>query len=128
LDRIDLQVEMDAVTIAEIEQCGEAEDSHTVQARVLAAREKQLARYAKERYFCNAQLPQRGVEKYCLLSPEAGTLLRRAAEQFHISMRAYGRIRKVARTLADLGGRETIEVGDVAQAIQLRNLDGQYWR
>ncbi len=79
---------------------------------------KQLARYAKERYFCNAQLPQRGVEKYCLLSPEAGTLLRRAAEHFHISKRAYGRIRKVARTLADLGGRETIEVGDVAQAIQ----------
>ena len=67
-------------------------------------------------------------EKYCVLTPEASALLHRAVEQFHISMRAYGRIRKVARTLADLSGHELLELGDVAQAIQLRNLDGQYWR
>ena len=128
LDRIDIQVEMDAVTIEEIEQSGEQEDSCTVQARVLAARRRQLERYRNENYFCNAQLTQEGVEKYCTLEPEAAVLLHQAAEQFHISMRAYGRIRKVSRTLADLAGRELPNRQDVAQAIQLRNLDGQYWR
>ena len=128
LDRIDLQVEMDAVSIDEIEQGEPQEDSRTVQRRVLAARERQLQRYKGEHYFCNANLSQEGVEKYCRMSAEANALLHRAVEQFHISMRAYGRIRKVARTLADLAGRELLEVQDVAQAIQLRNLDGQYWR
>lgn len=128
LDRIDIQVEMDAVTIDEIEQSGEQEDSRTVQRRVLAAREKQLKRYEKEKYFCNANLTQEGVEKYCIMSAEAAALLHRATEQFHISMRAYGRIRKVARTIADLSEHDQLEVQDVAQAIQLRNLDGQYWR
>jgi len=128
LDRIDLQVEMDAVSIDEIEQSEAQEDSHTIQQRVLTARKRQLERYKDEHYYCNANLSQEGVEKYCILSPEANALLHRAVEQFHISMRAYGRIRKVARTLADLAGREKLEVQDVAQAIQLRNLDGQYWR
>ena len=128
LDRIDMQVEMDAVSIDEIEQSEAQEDSRTIQQRVLAARKRQLERYKDEKYYCNANLSQEGVEKYCILSPEANALLRRAVEQFHISMRAYGRIRKVARTLADLAGRDRLEVQDVAQAIQLRNLDGQYWR
>ena len=128
LDRIDMQVEMDAVTLDEIEQSEPQEDSRTVQKRVLAARERQLARYAGRPYFCNAQLPQEGVETHCALTREAQALLRRAVEQYHISMRAYGRIRKVARTVADLAGHELLELPDVAQAIQLRNLDGQYWR
>ncbi len=128
LDRIDLQVEMDAVPIEEIETAAEQEDSRTVRARVLAARLRQQERYADEPYYCNAQLPQEGVERYCALEGGARTLLHQAAERFHISMRAYGRIRKVARTLADLAGREEIALGDVAQAIQYRNLDGQYWR
>ena len=124
----DLQVEMDAVSIEEIEQSGEAEDSRTVQRRVLAARERQLARYENEHYYCNANLTQEGIETYCVMEPDAAALLHRAVEQFHISMRAYGRIRKVARTLADLGARDIIALQDVAQAIQFRNLDGQYWR
>ena len=128
LDRIDLQVEMDAVSIEEIEQQGEQEDSRTVQARVLAARARQLERYAGESYYCNAQLTQDGVEKYCTLTPDAAELLRRAVTQYKISMRAYARIRKVARTLADIAGRDQLTLSDVAQAIQLRNLDGQYWR
>ncbi len=128
LDRIDIQVEMDAVGIEEIEQQSAQEDSRTVQARVLAARTAQLERYAGENYFCNAQLTQDGVERYCPLTPDAAELLRRAVTQYKISMRAYGRIRKVARTLADLAGHEQLALADVAQAIQLRNLDGQYWR
>ena len=73
-------------------------------------------------------MSQEGVETYCVMTDDARALLRRAMEQFHISMRAYGRIRKVARTLADLAGRDVLALPDVAQAIQLRNLDGQYWR
>ena len=128
LDRIDIQVEMDAVAIDEIENSEPQEDSRTVQKRVLAARSLQLGRYRDEKFFCNAYLTQEGIEKYCGMRAEAGALLHKAVEQFHISMRAYGRIRKVARTLADLAGHEMLEVADVAQAIQLRNLDGQYWR
>jgi len=119
---------MDAVSIDEIENAEPQEDSRTVQSRVLAARKLQLERYREENYYCNANLPQEGVEKYCDMSADASALLRRAVEQFHISMRAYGRIRKVARTIADLAGHELLEVQDVAQAIHLRNLDGQYWR
>ena len=128
LDRIDIQVEMDAVGIEEIENSEPQEDSRTVQARVLAARMVQLERYKDENYYCNAQITGEGLDRYCTMSAEANALLRRAVEQFHISMRAYGRIRKVARTLADLAGREELALADVAQAIQLRNLDGQYWR
>ena len=128
LDRIDLQVEMDAVTLDEIESTEPQEDSRTVQRRVLEARLRQQRRYGGETLYCNAQLTQEGIEKYCPMSADARAMLRRAVEQFHISMRAYGRIRKVARTVADLNGRDEISRADMAMAIQFRNLDGQYWR
>ena len=128
LDRIDIQVEMDAVSIEEIETTGEQEDSLTVRQRVLKARKIQQERYAKLGIFCNAQLDQRGIEKYCQMEPSARTLLHQAVERFHISMRTYGRIRKVARTIADLAGHDLIQTADVAQAIQYRNVEGRYWR
>lgn len=128
LDRIDLQVEMDAVSVEEIEALGEQEDSLTVRKRVLMAREKQLERYRKYGYYCNAQLDQRGMDTFCQLTPDAKQLLHQAVERFHISMRTYGRIRKVARTIADLACHEHIELADVAQAIQFRNVDGRYGR
>lgn len=128
LDRIDLQVEMDAVTMEDIEQQNTQEDSRTVQQRVMLARQRQLERYQGGSYFCNAQMPQSAIEQHCRMAPDADALLRKAVTQYHISMRAYGRIRKVARTLADIAGRDILSLMDVAQAIQLRNLDGQYWR
>ncbi len=128
LDRIDMQVEMDAITVEEIEAAEEPEDSQWVQARVLAARKRQQERYCGERYHCNAQLPQEDLDRHCALEPQAKALLMQAVERFHISMRTYGRVRKVARTLADLAGREAISTADVAQALQFRNVDGQYWR
>ena len=128
LDRIDIQVEMDAVTLQEIESTEVQEDSLTVRKRVLRARNVQLERYKGLGYYCNAQLDQTGIEKYCVLSGEAKKLLHQAVERFHISMRTYARIRKVARTIADLAGHEHIEVSDISQAIQFRNVDGRYWR
>lgn len=128
LDRIDIQVEMDAVSIEEIETSAEQEDSLTVRARVLEARRIQQERYRDLPYYCNAQLDQKGLERFCQMTAEAKQLLHQAADRFHISMRAYSRIRKVARTIADLAGHDTIELADVSQAIQFRNVDGRYWR
>ena len=128
LDRIDIQVEMDAVTLQEIESAEESEDSASVRARVVTARRLQQERYQGQSIYCNAQLDQSGIERYCQMAPEARTLLHQAVERFHISMRTYGRIRKVARTIADLNGHPRIETMDVAQAIQFRNVDGRFWR
>ena len=128
LDRIDMQVEMDAVGIEEIERKEQGESSAIVQERVSKARRRQLKRYQDEAYFCNAQLPQEGIEKYCQMDTQAKKLILQAVDRFHISMRAYARIRKVSKTIADLAERDQIQAQDVAQAIQFRNLDGQFWR
>lgn len=128
LDRIDIQVEMDAVSLDEIESAQEQEDSCTVRKRVLKARQIQLDRYKGSGIYCNAQLDQRGIETYCVMEKDAKLLLHQAVERFHISMRAYARIRKVARTIADLSNHDVITVNDVSQAIQFRNVDGRYWR
>ncbi|NLO86890.1 MAG: YifB family Mg chelatase-like AAA ATPase [Clostridiales bacterium] len=128
LDRIDIQVEMDSVSIDEIESTQEQESSAVVQQRVLKARQLQQKRYEQYGYFSNAQLDQRGVDKFCVMEDSAKKLLHQAVERFHISMRTYTRIRKVARTIADLAGHECIGAQDIAQAIQYRNVDGRYWR
>lgn len=127
LDRIDIQVEMDAVSVEEIENAREQEDSATIRARVLAAREIQLERYRDVGFFSNAQLTQELLERFCPMKKDAKQLLLAAADRFSISMRAYGRIQKVARTIADLAGHEELELADVAKAIQFRNLEGRFW-
>ena len=119
---------MDAVTLEEIESAREQEDSATVASRVLAARTRQRERYRRLPIHSNAQLDQRGVEQFCQMDEPARKLLRQAVERFHISMRTYARIRKVALTLADLASHDRIQPGDVAQAIQLRNVEGRFWR
>ena len=128
LDRIDIQVEMDAVELEDIRGKQEQEDTVTVQKRVVAARNLQLERYRDESFFCNAQMPQEGIETYCAMEAGARAMLHSAMEKFHISMRTYSRICKVARTVADLSGHAIIQPQDIAEAIHLRNLDGRYWR
>ena len=128
LDRIDIQVEMDAVSLEEIESTQVQEDSLTVRKRVLAARRLQQERYASLGFFCNAQIDQANMDRFCSMDAQAKKLLLQAVDRFHISMRTYGRIRKVARTIADLAQHEQIETADIAQAIQFRNVDGRYWR
>ncbi|MBE5813743.1 MAG: ATP-binding protein [Clostridiales bacterium] len=128
LDRLDIQVEMDAVTVEEIETSAVQEDSATIRKRVIRARQRQLKRYAGTSIYCNAQLDQQGLEKWCKMEPAAKQLLMQAVERFDISMRAYARIRKVALTIADLNDRDLITVQDIAKAIQFRNVDGRYWK
>ena len=121
LDRIDLYVHMDAVSIDEIENAEVAEDSKSVRERIIKARKKQADRFEKLGIYCNAQIDQSCADEYLIATPEAKELLKKATEKFNISMRSYGRIRKVARTIADLAEHEQIEVPDMALAIQLRS-------
>ena len=128
LDRIDIQIEVDAVPVKEINKYTPAERSADVPIRVRKAREIQQKRYLGEGVHCNAQLDARLMKKYCLLTGEASALLHMAVERMGLSMRAYGRVLKVARTIADLRGDPQIDIKDVAEAVQFRELDQKYWR
>jgi len=128
LDRIDIQIEVDAVPVKEINNGTAGESSAAVAARVRKARELQQARYAQDGIHCNAQLDARLTKRYCALNKESETILHMAVERMGMSMRAYGRVLKVARTIADLEGSEHIQTAHVAEAIQYRELDGKYWR
>ena len=122
LDRIDIQIEVDAVPVKEINEAQPAESSAVVAERVRRCRELQQERYQ------NDQLDARLLRKYCPLGPEATALLHTAVERTGMSMRAYGRVLKVARTIADLRESEAIGIEDIAQAIQFRELDQKYWQ
>ena len=128
LDRIDIQVEVDAVPVKEINEGKPAESSAVVRERVRKCRELQRLRYEKDGIFCNAQLDAKLSRKYCALDPQATAILHMAVDRMGMSMRAYGRVLKVARTIADLAGEENIRTEHVAEAIQFRELDGKYWK
>jgi magnesium chelatase family protein len=119
LDRIDLHVEVPRVPQAALRAATPGEDSATVRARVVAARHRQHARAGK----VNAWLGNREVEAHCRLSPEAGTLLERAIDRLGLSARAYHRVLKVARTIADLDGADDIATPHLAEALGYRCLD-----
>ena len=128
LDRIDLQIEVDSVPVSEINSDEPAESSAAVAERVRKARMIQLERYRGTGKHCNAQLSNTEVKRYCTPDPEAVRLLNAAVDTLHLSMRAYQRILKVARTIADLDNEQTISSAHVAEAIQYRELDQKYWR
>ena len=128
LDRIDLQVEVDSVPVSEIKDSAPAETSASVAERVRHARNIQLERYRGTGKHSNAQLSNTEVKRYCLLEPDASSLLDTAIESLRLSMRAYTRILKVARTIADLSGEKRIASSHIAEAIQYRELDQKYWR
>ena len=128
LDRIDLQIEVDAVPVQEINSGVPAESSAEVAKRVASARKVQQERYRNETFHCNAQLNNTSLRKYCRLGREAEAILNAAVESMHLSMRAYNRILKTARTVADLDGEENISSAHIAEAVQYRELDQKYWR
>lgn len=128
LDRIDLQIEVDSVPVQEINASSPAESSAEVACRVSAARMIQLDRYRGTGKHCNAQLNAAEVRTYCVPDAEAIRILNLATETMHLSMRAYQRILKVARTIADLDHSGPINSVHIAEAIQYRELDQKYWR
>ena len=127
LDRIDIQVEADAVPVKEIHSAQIAESSQSVRERVAAARKIQQSRYREAGFHCNARLSNKGIQQYCRLDGEAEQLLKVAMENLRMSMRAHQRILKVSRTIADLEGSEMIRAPHLAEAIQYRELDQKYW-
>ena len=128
LDRIDLQIEVDSVPVSEINDSAAAESSAAVAARVAKARLIQLERYRGSGKHCNAQLTNAEIRRWCTPGPEASRILDLAAGSLQLSMRAYTRILKVARTIADLAGEDSIASVHIAEAIQYRELDQKYWR
>jgi len=128
LDRIDIQVEVTPVKYQQLDKKDNIETSIEIKQRVNKARKIQQKRYEKDRIYSNSQLSPKLIDKYCKLDLEGKKLLERAFKKMGLSARAYGRILKVARTIADLEGLEQIESKHVAEAIQYRNLDRRYWK
>ena len=128
LDRIDLQIEVDSVPVNEINDSEPSESSAAVAERVRKARDIQLKRYKGTGKHCNAQLTNTEVRQFCVPDSEAVSLLNAAVDSLHLSMRAYQRILKVARTIADLCDDEIVSYVHIAEAIQYRELDQKYWR
>lgn len=129
LDRIDIHIEVPAVQYKELRSGVASEGSAEIRARVLAARDRQLARFAaaSEHIYSNAQMGTRQVRTFCELSADSERLLERAMQQQGLTARAHDRILKVARTIADLEAAEAITVPHIAEAIQYRTLDRSYW-
>ena len=127
LDRIDLHVEVPQVKFRELTGERTGESSAQIRARVIVARERQLKRYAGTRITCNARIGTRELKKHCALDDAASELLKFAMSDLNLSARAYDRILKVARTMADLAGHESILSDHVSEAIQYRSLDRQLW-
>ncbi len=124
LDRIDLHLEVPAVPFGDMAGRGEGEPSSAIKARVDRAREVQKNRYQRRRRIhCNGQMGPKEIERYCEIGDKGRLLLENAVARFGFSARAYHRILKIARTIADLEGREHIGSGNIAEAIQYRRLD-----
>ncbi|MFP5261795.1 MAG: YifB family Mg chelatase-like AAA ATPase [Blastocatellia bacterium] len=127
LDRIDIHVDVPAVKFKELASDAAAESSSEIRGRVMAARVIQKERLRGEKIFSNAQMTPRLIRKYCRIGPESKALLENVIARLGLSARAYDRILKVSRTLADLGGEEEIGPGHVSEAIQYRTLDRDFW-
>ena len=127
LDRLDMHVEMAEVGYSDITSNKPGESSAAIRERVDEARRIQRERYKKDGIICNAQLSARLVKKYCVPDENGQRLMRQAYERLNLSARAYNRVMKVARTIADLSGGGDITYEHIAEAIQYRTVDKKYW-
>jgi magnesium chelatase family protein len=123
LDRIDLHIEAPALSVAELRDERQGEPSTALRGRVQAARNRQQRRFAGTRISCNARMTHALVRRHCAISPQLGDLLQQAMERLSLSARAYDRILKVARTIADLAEADHIAANHLLEAIQYRSLD-----
>src|SRR6476660_4711291 len=128
LDRIDLHIEVPAVKFREITSERTGEISAQIRDRVVTARHRQQERFKdKPKITCNARMGSRELKNYCALDEPTMELLKFAMADLNLSARAYDRVLKVARTIADLAGSEKIISDHISEAIQLRSLDRQIW-
>lgn len=128
LDRIDLHVEVVPVSFDEMTANRRSETSETIRERVVKARELQARRFTDHpSIYCNAMMPSNMVKRICAIDDTGKTLLKSAMERIGLSARAYDRILKVSRTIADLAGSDAIKTEHLAEAIQYRSLDREGW-
>jgi magnesium chelatase family protein len=128
LDRIDLHVEVTPVPFSDLSAQKNGESSALIRERVIKARELQANRYKQhDGIYCNAQMSSKLLKSVCVITEAGQTLLKTAMNKLNLSARAYDRILKVSRTIADLAGSETIQPQHLAEAITYRNLDREGW-
>lgn len=127
LDRIDICVEVSPVKYEKLDNDEKVETSETIKARVNKARQIQLERYKNIGIYSNSELTPKLIDEHCKLDDKGKKILENAFNKLKLSARAYGRILKVARTIADLEESKNIEVKHIAEAIQYRALDRKYW-
>ena len=123
LDRIDIQVEVPGLRYQELASKDAGESSDVIRMRVNTARSIQLQRFEKTKVHANAQMGTREIKRFCSVKEDAEKLLETAINKLGLSARAYSRVLKVGRTIADLAGTENIEASHIAEAIQYRSLD-----
>jgi len=123
MDRIDIHVEVPAVPYRDLMGKFNSESSENIRNRVSAARKLQANRFARSKIYCNAQMNSRHIKNHCKIDDASCSLLESAIDKFGLSARAYNRILKIARTIADLEAENDIMIDHVSEAIQYRNLD-----
>ena len=123
LDRIDIHIEAPLLRIKELRTAQPGEPSATIRERCQKARDRQIKRFSQPSMRCNAQMNQAQIRKFCAIDREQGQLIEQAMEELSLSARAYDRILKVARTIADLANSEAIQTPHLLEAIQYRSLD-----
>lgn len=128
LDRIDIHIEVNAIKYEKLNSNEKAESSETIRERVNCARKKQLKRYKEYNIFSNSELAPSMIEEFCRLNCLGEKLLKNAFQKLNLSARAYGKILRIARTIADLDNSEDILENHIAEAIQYRTLDRKYWK
>jgi len=128
LDRIDIHIEVVPVPFSELSKEQISESSNDIRKRIISGRRIQEERFVRfENIYCNAQMSSKNLREFCKLTPEGSGLLKTAMEKLDLSARAYDRILKVARTIADLEASQNIEPPHIAEAIQYRSLDRESW-
>lgn len=127
MDRIDIQIEVPRLSKEELTQALPGESSREIKKRVVKARKRQEERFEGTKVSCNAQMGMREIKKFCTLSSSAEKLLERAIEELSFSARAYSKVLKVARTIADLSDSQFIEVEHLAEAVQYRSLERSFY-